>query len=107
MSDRVMIHRVLRLVQPKLTVEAVTALAEAPQRYTDLVRIITVATGETVHPRTLIETLRKLQDHAIIDHSTMDADGAVYRLTPKGRELVDLLKKIERWGQDHSDSFES
>ena len=107
LSDRIMIHRVLRLVQPKLTVEAVTALAEGPQRYTDLVRIITVATGETVHPRTLIETLRKLQDQAIIEHATADDDGAVYRLTLKGHQLVELLNKIERWGQDHSDSFEN
>ena len=107
MSNLVQIHRVLRLVQPKLTVEVVTALAEGPQRYTDLVRIITVATGETVHPRTLIETLRKLQEHTIIDHSTIGSDGAVYRLTSKGWELVALLNKIELWGQDHSDSFES
>lgn len=106
MSNLVQIHRVLRLVQPKLTVEAVTALAEGPQRYTDLVRIITVTTGETVHPRTLIDTLRKLKDAAIINHSAMDADGAVYRLTPKGHELVELLSKIERWGQDHSDSLD-
>ncbi len=107
MSNLILIHRVLRLVHPKLTVEAVTAVAEGPQRYTDLVRIITVATGETVHPRTLIDTLRKLQDAAIIDHSTVDAEGAVYRLTPKGHELVELLSKIERWGQDHSDSFDA
>lgn len=107
MSNLFQIHRVLRLVQPKLTVEVVTALAQGPQRYTDLVRIITVTTGETVHPRTLVDTLRKLQDHAIIDHSTVDADSAVYRLTPKGRELVELLNKIELWGQDHSDSLEN
>jgi DNA-binding HxlR family transcriptional regulator len=107
LSNLVQIHRVLRLVQPKLTVEVVTALAEGSQRYTDLVRIITVATSETVHPRTLVETLRKLQEHAIIDHSAIASDGAVYRLTSKGRELVALLNRIERWGQDHSDSFES
>ncbi len=107
MSDNVMIRRVLRLVQPKFTVEAVTVLAEGPQRYTDLVRIITMATGETVHPRTLVEALRSLQDHAIIEHPTGDDDGAVYRLTAKGHQLVELLNKIERWGQDNSDSFEN
>lgn len=107
MSDLTQIHRVLRLVQPKLTVEAVTALTEGPQRYTDLVRIITVTTGETVHPRTLIDTLRKLQDADIVDHSTMDVDGAAYRLTAKGHELVELLDKIERWGQEHTDSFDA
>lgn len=107
MANLAQIHHVLRLFQPKLTVEAVTLLAEGPHRHTDLVRIITIATGETVHSRTLNYALRKLQEAAIIDHSTLDGEGAVYRLTPKGHELVELLSKIERWGQDHSDSFDT
>jgi DNA-binding HxlR family transcriptional regulator len=107
LSDLAQIHNVLGLFQPKLTVEAVTVLAEGPHRYTDLVRIITIATGETVHSRTLNYALRKLQEAAIVDHSSMDGDGAVYRLTPKGHQLVELLGKIERWGQDHSDSFDA
>jgi DNA-binding HxlR family transcriptional regulator len=107
LSNLILIHRILRLVQPKLTVEAVTALAESPQRYTDLVRIITVVTDETVHPRTLIDTLRKLQDNGIVDHNTVDDDdGPVYRLTRNGHELVRLLSNIERWGQDYTDSLD-
>ncbi len=106
MSNLVLIHRVLRLVQPKLTVEAVTALADSPQRYSDLVRIITVVTDETVHPRTLIDTLRKLQENGIVDHNTVHDDGAVYRLTRTGHELVRLLSDIERWGEDNTDSFD-
>jgi DNA-binding HxlR family transcriptional regulator len=106
LSNLTLIHSVLRLVQPKLSVEAVTALDEGPQRYTDLVRIITVATGETVHPRTLIETLRKLQDNGLLDHPIADDDGAAYRLTRTGHELVELLHKIERWGEEHNDSLD-
>lgn len=106
MSNLALIHDVLRLVQPKLTVEVVTTLVEGPQRYTDLVRIMTLTTGETVHPRTLIENLRRLQENGIVEHCTTAQDGAVYQLTTKGHELVGLLSKIERWGQDHSESFD-
>jgi DNA-binding HxlR family transcriptional regulator len=59
-----------------------------------------------VHPRTLIDTLRKLQDNGIVDHNTVDDDGPVYRLTRKGHELVALLRNIERWGEDNTDSFD-
>jgi DNA-binding HxlR family transcriptional regulator len=65
------------------------------------------AERQTVHSRTLNYALRKLQEAATVDHSTLDGEGAVYRLTPKGHELVELLNKIERWGQDHSDSFDT
>jgi DNA-binding HxlR family transcriptional regulator len=101
-----MIRRVLRLVKPALTVEAVTALADGPQRHTDLVRIITVTTGEAVHAPTLGRALRTLQEHGIVEHPAPDCDSAAYRLTSNGHQLVELLNKIERWGQDHNDSLE-
>ncbi len=101
-----LINSVLRLVQPKLSVETITALAECPRRYSDLVRIITMATGETVHPRTLIETLRRLQDNGLLEHPTCDDDPAVYRLTRNGHDLVTLLGHVQAWGEAHTDSLD-
>ncbi len=106
MSNSSLIHLTVSLIQPKFSIEALTALADGPLRYSALVRIVTVTSGETVHPSTLIDSLRKLQDNGILEHPTTDGDTAVYRLTPKGRDLVGLLRQVRAWGEAHNDSLD-
>ncbi len=103
MSKYFLIHQTIGLVLPKFSIEALTALADGPLRYSALVLIVTVTSGETVHPSTLIDSLRKLQDNGLLEHH---GDTAVYRLTPKGRDLVGLLRQVEAWGEAHNDSLD-
>ena len=105
MSQPFLIRQTIGLVQPKFAVEALTALADGPLRYSALQRVITVTSGETVHPSTLIDSLRRLRDNGLLEHPT-DGDTAVYRLTSKGRDLVDLLRQVQSWGEAHHDSLD-
>jgi DNA-binding HxlR family transcriptional regulator len=106
LSQLFLIHETISLIQPKFSIEALTALADGPLRYSALVRIVTVTSGETVHPSTLIDSLRKLQDNGLLEHPTTDGDTAVYRLTPKGRDLVSLLGQVHAWGEAHNDTLD-
>jgi DNA-binding HxlR family transcriptional regulator len=104
LSDLIFVHDTIRLIQPKFSIEALVALADGPLRYSPLVRIITVTSGETVHPSTLIDSLRKLQDNGLLEHPA--ADAATYRLTNKGHDLVTLLRQVKAWGEAHNDSLD-
>jgi len=106
LSKYFLIHQTIGLVLPKFSIEALTALADGPLRYSALVFIVTVDSNEAVHPSTLIDSLRKLQDNGLLEHPTTDGDTAVYRLTPKGRDLVGLLRQVEAWGEAHNDSLD-
>jgi DNA-binding HxlR family transcriptional regulator len=101
------IHAFARIIQPKLAVEALAALTQGPRRWTDLVHVLTVASGKAIHNRTLSETLHRLQDNGIIEHQTADDGGAVYRLTREGYELVEVLDEIASWAERHLDSLGS
>lgn len=104
LSELFLIHDTIRLVLPKFSIEALIALAEGPLRYTALVRIITVTSGETVHPSTLIDSVRKLQDNGLLQHPT--EEDATYRLTSKGHDLVTLLRQVKAWGEAHDDTLD-
>jgi DNA-binding HxlR family transcriptional regulator len=95
------VRGVLAVIRLKWSVEILVALGERPQRYTDLQHIITVSSGQTVYNRPLTKSLRLLQDKGLIEHSTADLDGSVYRLTPTGVELRALLGDLGGWGERH------
>jgi len=103
LSELFLIHDTIDLVKPKFAVEALFALADEPLRYADLLRCITNTTQEIVHPSTVIDSLRKLQDSGLLQHSVDDRGHATYRLTPMGRDLVPLLGQVHAWGQAHRD----
>jgi DNA-binding HxlR family transcriptional regulator len=106
LSKYFFVHQTIGLVLPKFSIEALSALADGPLRYSALVLIATVDSNETVHPSTLIDSLRKLEDNGLLEHPTTDGDTAVYCLTPKGRDLVGLLRQVEAWGETHNDSLD-
>ena len=94
------IQDVLELTRPKWSVKVLTTLAAGPRRFTDLQREITIQTGETLHARSLTTTLVRLKDHDLVRHEPQAAVPA-YRLSTKGRELVQLLQEIDSWGRRH------
>jgi len=94
------IQDVLELTRPKWSVKVLTTLVAGPQRFTDLQREITIQTGETLHAKSLTTTLVRLKDHNLVRHESQAA-AQVYRLSTKGRELVQLLQEIDSWGQRH------
>jgi DNA-binding HxlR family transcriptional regulator len=96
------IRAVLGLVRQRWSVEILTALADGPLRYTDLQHTITITCCEKVHGNTLTSTLQRLQDKGLVNRPAVDDDGAAYRLTSDGQQLVQLLAEIARWGQRHS-----
>lgn len=93
------IHNVVAVIKLRWSVNILQVLRAGPLRYTDLQRLITLSTGQNVHNRPLVESLRRLQDRRLIDHPSTSNGGAVYRLTPIGVELVDLLGQLEGWGE--------
>jgi DNA-binding HxlR family transcriptional regulator len=99
LSEQSPIHDTLRLVSSRFSIETLFALADERLRYKDLMPAITLAAREPVHPSTVSDTLRKLQDTGLLVHPAHDE--ATYRLTPKGRDLVGLLRQVKAWGDAH------
>lgn len=69
-------------------------------RYSKLHHAVSQLSPGVVHARTLTGTLNYLREQELVEHH-QDAEGADYRLTTGGAELVDLLIEIERWSRQH------
>jgi DNA-binding HxlR family transcriptional regulator len=95
------IQHFVAVIKLRWSVTILKVLRGGPMRYTDLQRVITLSTGENVHNRPLTESLRRLEDRCLIDHPSASGGGSVYRLTPVGAELVDLLGHLEGWSERH------
>ncbi|MFI6242781.1 winged helix-turn-helix transcriptional regulator [Micromonospora sp. NPDC050795] len=86
------------LAKRKLSVAILTALHDGPLRYTTLQHVVSRVKDEPVHSRTLTDTLNYLCAQQLVEHQYQGAD---YRLTAGGQELVDLLAEIRRWERQH------
>jgi DNA-binding HxlR family transcriptional regulator len=75
-------------------------LKDGPLRYSKLQHAVSQTSPGTVHARTLTDTLNYLRKQDLVEHHQGE-DGAVYRLTAGGAELVDLLIEIKRWSRQH------
>lgn len=82
-----------------------TALREGPLRYSKLHHAVSQVSSDVVHARTLTDTLNYLRAQDLVEHRQGD-DGADYRLTGGGIELLDLLGEIDRWSRQHRASGE-
>jgi DNA-binding HxlR family transcriptional regulator len=76
------------------------ALADGPQRYSDLSRRIT-----GVSQKMLTQTLRSLErDGLLTRHVTPSVPVRVdYELTPLGLSLMPLIRSIKDWAETHMD----
>ncbi|MGY3516501.1 winged helix-turn-helix transcriptional regulator [Micromonospora sp. PTRAS2] len=99
------LEHLLNLAKRKLSVAVLTALHEGPLRYSKLHHAVSQASPDVVHARTLTDTLAYLRAHDLVEHHQGD-DGADYRLTHGGIELLDLLGEIDRWSREHRASGE-
>lgn len=54
-----------------------------------------MATGKALHPHTLSDTLKWLQEQDYVEHH-QDEDNADYRLTANGQDLIRILGEINR-----------
>lgn len=88
------------LTHRKLNVAILTTLKDRPLRYTQLHHTVANVSAEVVHSRTLTDTLKYLRKQELVERHPHN-DGADYRLTAGGAELVDLLAEIQRWSQQH------
>lgn len=88
------------MAKRKLSIAILTALRDGPLRYSRLHHAVSKTSPGTVHARTLTDTLNYLREQDLVERH-QDADGADYRLTTGGAELVDLLTEIDRWSRQH------
>ncbi|MEU8529595.1 helix-turn-helix domain-containing protein [Streptomyces sp. NPDC048629] len=78
----------------------VSALADGPQRYSDLSRRIVSASQKM-----LTQSLRNLERDGLVTRTvTPSVPVRVdYALTPLGRSLVPLMQAIKAWAEEHMD----
>lgn len=79
---------------------AVNALADGPQRYTDLHRRLA-----SVSQKMLTQTLRHLERDGLVSRTVTPAVPVrvTYELTPLGRSLLPVMRAIKGWAEEHMD----
>jgi DNA-binding HxlR family transcriptional regulator len=95
-------HAALELVGHRWLLEILRAVANGPQRHRDLLGKLG-GTGDPVYPKTLGATLTHLASHGLIacDVVRRTPRVVVYRSTPLGMELLELLEALERFVDEH------
>jgi DNA-binding HxlR family transcriptional regulator len=91
-------REVLELIASKWTVLVVDALADGPERYSALRRVIT-----GVSQKMLTQTLRELERDGIIIRTVYDTKppSVDYRLSEMGASLTEPIAAIRRWADTH------
>ena len=89
------IARALDLVGERWALLVVRELLLGPKRYTDLARGLPGSS-----PTVLSQRLRDLEAAGLVDHAPAGppVGGHLYALTPRGRDLEDVLLALGRWG---------
>ncbi|MFI7009436.1 winged helix-turn-helix transcriptional regulator [Streptomyces sp. NPDC050145] len=79
---------------------AVNALADGPQRYSDLQRRLA-----SVSQKMLTQTLRHLERDGLVTRTVTPAVPVrvEYELTPLGRSLLPVMCAIKGWAEEHMD----
>lgn len=83
---------------------AVNALADGPQRYTDLHRRLA-----SVSQKMLTQTLRHLERDGLVTRTVHPAVPVrvEYALTPLGRSLLPVMQAVKSWAEQHMDEVRS
>jgi DNA-binding HxlR family transcriptional regulator len=91
-------RQVLDALSDKWVTLILTALADAPRRYSELARAIA-----GVSQKMLTQTLRMLERDGLVTR-TITASVPVrvdYQLTPLGRTLLPVVRAIKDWSETH------
>ncbi|WP_059010504.1 winged helix-turn-helix transcriptional regulator [Streptomyces specialis] len=83
---------------------AVTALADGPQRYSELSRRLA-----SVSQKMLTQTLRNLERDGLITRTVIPEVPVrvEYALTPLGADLMPLMRAIKTWAEEHMDQVQA
>ena len=92
----------LDLVADAWSVIAVVALDRGPGRYGELQERI-----GGISKKMLNQTLRKLEANGLVERRVLRTapPGAEYRLTPLGRTLLEPVRSLSRWAEEHTDDL--
>lgn len=92
----------LDLVADTWSVVAVVALGGGPARYTQLQERI-----GGISKKMLTQTLRKLEANGLVERRVLRTGppGVEYRLTPLGRTLLEPVRGLSRWAEEHADEL--
>lgn len=81
---------------------AVVALGRGPARYAELQERI-----GGVSKKMLTQTLRKLEANGLVERRALRTapPGAEYRLTDLGRTLLEPVRALSQWAEEHTDEL--
>ncbi|MEE1753100.1 winged helix-turn-helix transcriptional regulator [Streptomyces sp. SP18CS02] len=93
-------RHLLDCISDKWVSLAVNALADGPQRYTELQRRLA-----SVSQKMLTQTLRHLERDGLVSRTVTPAVPVrvEYALTPLGRSLLPVMRAIKVWAEEHMD----
>ncbi|MBU3060379.1 helix-turn-helix transcriptional regulator [Nocardia sp. NEAU-G5] len=97
-------RKLLDRISDKWVSLAVNALADGPQRHSDLQRRLA-----SVSQKMLTQTLRNLERDGLITRTVQSSvpPRVDYELTPLGRSLLPLMQAIKTWAEQHMDEVEA
>ena len=92
----------LDLVADTWSVVVVVALGRGPARYTELHKRI-----GGISKKMLTQTLRKLETNGLVERRVLRTapPGAEYRLTSLGRTLLEPVRALSRWAEEHTEEL--
>ena len=92
----------LDLVADTWSVIAVVALDRGPARYSELQERI-----EGISKKMLTQTLRKLEANGLVERRVLQTapPGVEYRLSALGRTLLEPVRSLSRWAEEHTDDL--
>ena len=92
----------LDLVADTWSVIAVVALDRGPARYSQVQERI-----GGISNKMLTQTLRKLEANGLVERRVLHTapPGAEYRLSALGRTLLDPVRSLSRWAEEHTDDL--
>lgn len=92
----------LSLVADTWSVVVVYALGERPRRYSELQERI-----GGISKKMLTQTIRKLERNGLVERQRLATapPGVEYRLTDLGETLLDPVRLLSRWAEEHTDDL--
>jgi DNA-binding HxlR family transcriptional regulator len=96
-------QQVLDLIADRWTALVIYALARGTQRYSELQRTI-----GGVSQKMLTQTLRNLERNGLVERRVYPVvpPKVEYTLTPLGQTLIDPLRTVCRWAEEHLQDLE-
>lgn len=97
-------RKLLDRISDKWVSLAINALADGPQRYSDLQRRLA-----SVSQKMLTQTLRNLESDGLVTRTVQPTVPVRvdYELTPLGRSLLPVMQAIKNWAEEHMDEVEA